>query len=85
MSEPSTAVLITGCSTGIGRASALRLARAGWKVYATARRPETLAELKAAGCETLALDVTDEQSMQAAVAQIEQAEGAIGVDRKSVV
>ncbi len=79
MSEPSKAVLITGCSTGIGRATALRLAGAGWNVYATARRPETLAELQAAGCETLALDVTDEQSMQAAVAHVEQAEGAVGV------
>ncbi len=79
MSEPSKAVLITGCSSGIGRATALRLARSGWTVYATARRPETLAELEAAGCRTLALDVTDEQSMQAAVAEIERAEGAVGV------
>jgi short-subunit dehydrogenase len=79
MSEPSKAVLITGCSSGIGRATALRLAGGGWKVYATARRPDTLSELAEAGCETLALDVTDEQSMAVAVAQIEQAEGAIGV------
>jgi NAD(P)-dependent dehydrogenase (short-subunit alcohol dehydrogenase family) len=79
MSEPSKAVLITGCSSGIGRATALRLTRAGWKVYATARRPETLSELAEAGCETLALDVTDEQSIAAAVAQIERAEGAVGV------
>src|SRR5581483_5401448 len=79
MPEPSRAVLITGCSSGIGRATALQLARGGWKVYATARRPETLDELKQAGCETLALDVTDEQSMQAAVAHVEQAEGAVGV------
>jgi NAD(P)-dependent dehydrogenase (short-subunit alcohol dehydrogenase family) len=79
MSAPSKAVLITGCSSGIGRATALRLAGAGWTVYATARRPETLGELKAAGCHTLALDVTDEQSMQAAVAEIERAEGAVGV------
>ncbi|HTZ86737.1 MAG TPA: oxidoreductase [Solirubrobacteraceae bacterium] len=79
MSEPSKAVLITGCSSGIGRATALRLVGSGWKVYATARRPETLGELREAGCETLALDVTDEQSMQAAVSQIEQAEGAVGV------
>jgi NAD(P)-dependent dehydrogenase (short-subunit alcohol dehydrogenase family) len=79
MSEPSKAVLITGCSSGIGRATALRLAGAGWKVYATARRPETLSELEAAGCRTLALDVTDEQSMQAVVAEIERTEGAVGV------
>jgi NAD(P)-dependent dehydrogenase (short-subunit alcohol dehydrogenase family) len=75
----SKAVLITGCSTGIGRAAALRLARSGWTVYATARRPETLAELADAGCHTLALDVTDESSMQAAVQTVEQAEGAVGV------
>jgi NAD(P)-dependent dehydrogenase (short-subunit alcohol dehydrogenase family) len=79
MSEPSKAVLITGCSSGIGRATALRLAGSGWKVYASARRPESIAELRDAGCQTLALDVTDEQSMQAAVDSIEQAEGAIGV------
>jgi len=79
MSAPSKAVLITGCSSGIGRATALRLAGAGWTVYATARRPETLSELETAGCHTLALDVTDEQSMQAAVDEIERAEGAIGV------
>lgn len=79
MSEPSKAVLITGCSSGIGRATALRLAGAGWTVYATARRPETLNDLQAAGCRTLALDVTDEQSMQAVVAEIERTEGAVGV------
>ncbi len=79
MSEPSKAVLITGCSSGIGRASALRLSRSGWTVYATARRPESIAELAQAGCETLALDVTDEQSMRAAVDAVERAEGAVGV------
>lgn len=79
MSTPSKAVLITGCSSGIGRATAGRLARSGWTVYATARRPESISDLREAGCETLALDVTDEQSMRAAVASIEQSEGAIGV------
>jgi NAD(P)-dependent dehydrogenase (short-subunit alcohol dehydrogenase family) len=76
---PSRAVLITGCSTGIGRATALRLARAGQTVYATARRAESIRDLEAAGCRTLALDVCDEDSMAAAVAAIEKAEGAVGV------
>jgi NAD(P)-dependent dehydrogenase (short-subunit alcohol dehydrogenase family) len=79
MSEPCKAVLVTGCSSGIGRATAVRLAGAGWKVYASARRLESIAELRDAGCQTLALDVTDERSMQAAVDSIEQAEGAVGV------
>lgn len=79
MSEPSKAVLITGCSSGIGRASALELVRSGWKVYATARREEGIADLQDAGCQTLALDVTDEQSMRAAVDAVERAEGAVGV------
>jgi NADP-dependent 3-hydroxy acid dehydrogenase YdfG len=78
MPEISKAVLITGCSTGIGRATAERLAKAGMTVYATARRPEQIADLEQAGCRTLALDVTDEGSMSAAVAAVEEAEGAIG-------
>jgi NAD(P)-dependent dehydrogenase (short-subunit alcohol dehydrogenase family) len=71
-------VLITGCSTGIGRATAERLARKGFTVYATARRPESIDDLKQKGCRTLALDVTDEGSMRAAVQQVEQEEGAVG-------
>jgi NAD(P)-dependent dehydrogenase (short-subunit alcohol dehydrogenase family) len=79
MAEISKAVLITGCSTGIGRAAAEHLAQKDWTVYATARRPESIADLEQKGCRTLALDVTDEQSMQDAVAHVEQAEGAVGV------
>ncbi len=79
MAEPSKAALITGCSSGIGRATALRLANNGWTVYATARRLESIADLGDAGCRTLALDVTDEDSMRAAVETVEQAEGAVGV------
>lgn len=59
--------LITGCSTGIGASTAARLVKANWTVYASARRPETLAALAAAGCQTLALDVTNEELMTAAV------------------
>ncbi|MGH2743911.1 MAG: oxidoreductase [Thermoleophilaceae bacterium] len=78
MAPVSKAVLITGCSTGIGRATAERLARSGMTVYASARRPESIEDLKAAGCRALALDVTDEDSMRAAVEEVERAEGAVG-------
>jgi len=71
-------VLITGCSTGIGRATAEHLAAKGHTVYATARRPDSIADLEAKGCRTLALDVTDEESMRAAVEAVESAEGAVG-------
>jgi NAD(P)-dependent dehydrogenase (short-subunit alcohol dehydrogenase family) len=79
MTQISRAVLITGCSSGIGRATALRLVAGGWNVWATARRPETIADLADAGCRTLALDVTDEASMEAAVAQLREEAGAVGV------
>lgn len=72
------AVLITGCSSGIGRATAKRLAlRGAWTVYATARRVETIRDLEPDGCRVLALDVTDEASMVAAVAAIEREHGAV--------
>jgi NAD(P)-dependent dehydrogenase (short-subunit alcohol dehydrogenase family) len=76
--EASRAVLVTGCSSGIGRATAERLARSGWTVYASARRLDSIAELGAAGCRLLELDVTDEESMRAAVKSVEAAEGAVG-------
>jgi len=75
----SKAVLITGCSTGIGRATAELLARSGWTVYATARRLEAIQDLETKGCRVLALDVCDEGSMRAAVDAVERAEGAVGV------
>ncbi|HEX8074386.1 MAG TPA: oxidoreductase [Thermoleophilaceae bacterium] len=75
----SRAVLITGCSSGIGHATAERLAAAGFTVYATARDPAKLSDLAERGCRTLALDVLDEGSMRAAVAKVEEAEGAVGV------
>jgi NAD(P)-dependent dehydrogenase (short-subunit alcohol dehydrogenase family) len=71
-------VLITGCSTGIGRATALRLAKKGHAVYATARRLESIADLESSGCKLLALDVTDEQSMRTAVDTVVEREGTVG-------
>jgi NADP-dependent 3-hydroxy acid dehydrogenase YdfG len=78
MSKEPGAVLITGCSSGIGHETARHLAANGWTVYASARRPESIADLAGAGCETLALDVTDEASMTAAVDAVETAEGRVG-------
>ena len=72
-------VLITGCSSGIGRAAAISLHQAGLRVYATARQVGTLADLASRGIDTLALDVTDEPSMTRAVASVEADAGAIGV------
>lgn len=59
-------ILITGCSTGIGRASAVELTKRGHAVVATARRPETIEELDVDT--RLTLDVVDDESVRAAVA-----------------
>jgi NAD(P)-dependent dehydrogenase (short-subunit alcohol dehydrogenase family) len=63
-------ILITGCSSGIGQALANELNQRGHRVYATARRPDTLAGLAQAGCQTLGLDVNDEDSIAAAMATV---------------
>ena len=73
------AVLITGCSSGIGRAAAISLHEAGFRVYATARDVDALTSLAERGLRTLALDVTDEASMTQAVAATESDADAIGV------
>lgn len=64
-------ILITGCSSGIGAALAVELQRRGNRVYATARRPETLAPLVEQGLQSLPLDVNDDASIAAAMAHIE--------------
>lgn len=70
-------VLITGCSTGIGRALATELGARGHRVFATARRPETIADLPGAPSDKLRLDVTDRASVDEAVAHVMDAAGRI--------
>lgn len=65
----SRSILITGCSSGIGAALAREFKARGQRVIATARRPESLAPLAEAGIEILALDVNDDDSIAAAMAQ----------------
>ena len=72
-------MLVTGCSSGIGRSTAELLAGKGWTVYASARKLDSISDLEARGCRLLELDVTDEDSMRAAVTKVEEAEGAVGV------
>jgi NAD(P)-dependent dehydrogenase (short-subunit alcohol dehydrogenase family) len=67
--------LITGCSSGIGRSLALELHKRGLTVYATARRPDTLADLAEQGLRTLALDVNDDDSIALAMAAVEKESG----------
>ncbi|MEH6588372.1 MAG: SDR family NAD(P)-dependent oxidoreductase [Halioglobus sp.] len=68
-------VLITGCSSGIGRSLALELHKRGLKVYATARRPESLQDLALQGLSTLSLDVNDDASIAAAMNAVEAEAG----------
>jgi len=75
-------VLITGASTGIGRATALRLDGNGWKVFAGVRKEEDAASLRAEASDRLApviLDVTDADQIAAAAELIErETEGGLG-------
>lgn len=75
----SIAALVTGCSSGIGRATALALARSGFAVWASARHIESIRDLESTGCRTVELDVTDESSRAQAVARIADANGHVGV------
>jgi short-subunit dehydrogenase len=78
-SRSTGAILITGCSSGIGKATAIALHAAGLTVYASARRLESMDDLSTRGIHTLALDVTDEHSRSAAVDTVDSEAGAVGV------
>lgn len=72
-------VLVTGASSGIGYSSAIDLAKKGHKVYGAARRLDRMEPLREYGIVPVSLDVTSEESMQACVAGILEAEGRIDV------
>jgi short-subunit dehydrogenase len=63
-------VLITGCSSGIGRATAEQLRSRGWKVFVTARKTEDLQSLEKSGFKAISLDVTSSSSIELAVEQV---------------
>jgi NAD(P)-dependent dehydrogenase (short-subunit alcohol dehydrogenase family) len=63
-------VLITGCSTGIGRCLALGLHERGYRVFASVRKSEDMASFQEAGLETLVLDLDSSESIKQAVAEV---------------
>jgi len=73
------AVLITGCSSGHGEALAKLFIKAGYPTYASARKLETIEELKKMGATTLQIDVTDYSTIYKAVETIENKHGSIGI------
>jgi short-subunit dehydrogenase len=72
-------ILITGASSGIGMAAARLLAKDGHTIYAAARRVDRMKELEADGIKLIAMDVTDDASMQAGVKEILDREKRIDV------
>jgi NAD(P)-dependent dehydrogenase (short-subunit alcohol dehydrogenase family) len=77
MKRARQVVLVTGCSSGIGRATAIEAARRGHQVFASARRREDVAELTAKGIDTLALDVAEPASIADGVGEALRAAGRI--------
>ncbi|MCU4752693.1 SDR family oxidoreductase [Halobacteria archaeon AArc-curdl1] len=70
-------VLLTGCSSGIGEATARAFLEENWQVVATARNTDNLTDLEEAGCHTLELDVTEPAQVARAVEQTVEIGGAI--------
>lgn len=74
--------LITGASTGIGRATSVRLARAGWDVFAGVRKPEDGESVKAESPDRIRpviVDVTDQETIESAAATVREAVGDRGL------
>jgi len=74
-----TVVLLTGASSGIGRATAQQLLDRGYVVYAAARRVEKMEDLEQVGAQILEMDVTDDASMVQGIERIAQQHGGVDV------
>lgn len=75
----SKTILITGCSSGIGKALALEAKQQGYRVFATARKEADLAQLQQLGLETIALEMTNPDSVKQAVLQLQQQAGRLDI------
>ena len=70
MKPRTRSILITGCSTGIGRTCAIGMKARGWRVFATARNEADLESLAADGVEPVHLDYEDDESIEACAADV---------------
>src|SRR4051812_8318435 len=75
----SNAVLVTGASSGMGKACALRLSQGGFTVFAAVRKERDAQELRALGLRPVVLDVTKQQTISDAVRSIEAIVGSAGL------
>lgn len=75
----SKTVLVTGASSGIGKATAIYLAQNGYTVYGAARRIEKLNELKPFGVQPIALDITNDESISACINHIQTVSGSVDI------
>lgn len=68
-------IIVTGCSSGIGAHSARALKAAGWRVFATVRKPEDVSALEEDGIETLLMDYTRRETIDSLVEEVTQRTG----------